>query len=188
MTSFTTIFRHLGDLVRVVVLGWAGVARTLLAWIGEQLARMDMMQMAFVIASVALALAGLAPWISYEVDLMSPETPARGSNYRTLFILPAILGLVLYLFGPAGRYRLPIYYGGLILVAILYVAGIIFPNPVHTYIREANDYSLNPWLFVYGGFLLIAAVTGRAALQRPLFTPDDLKRELLETRRAQPQE
>ncbi len=180
------IFRRFGELLRVIMLGWIGVGRALIGWIGEQLSRMDIMQIAFVIASLALAFAGLAPWITYEVDLMSPETPSRGSNYRTLFILPAILGLFLYLSGTAGRYRLPLYYGGVILVAILYVAGIIFPNPVHTYIRETNDYSLNPWVFVYGGFLVLAAVTGRGALQRPLFTPDDLKRELLETRHARP--
>ena len=161
--------------------GWSSLGTQAFQAIRSLAGDLTIMQIFFLVGRFGIVGMNLFPWIVYNVDLMAPEVAGRGSSYRMFFLLPAPLGLLFYLIG--GKYRLPVYYGALVIVGLLYLAGFLFPNPIHTDMQRPEDYRLHLSVFLYGGFLALVAATGWQALQTTLVSFDGAKAYLLEPRR-----
>ncbi len=155
------------QLILAMYRGWSSVAyRTWfrMVWIIKQTSPI---QYLFIASSMAMTVIALIPWISYNVTLLELETITIGSNFKTLFALPGLLG-VAFVFTDL-PFRKRIYYVIYALAAIVYLAGFIFPNPIHTKIIATTDYRVLPVVYIYG---LLGAATiylSIKALDRPVF-------------------
>lgn len=127
-----------------------------------------------------LCVSSLAAWIEYSVNFQE-STQSVGSNLKPVFFLPGFLGILFYLIG--FRFRSTIFIVVVILVALLYGIGIIYPNPVHTSMLERSEYSFQPvWLVLYGLALIGAGIGARFALADALINPDWIKDFLFSSR------
>lgn len=165
--------------VSTLLNGWWSVARSVAESISTQFARLSLFEVLFLLASLGVAFTSLWPWIAYDVNLIEPETAGRGSSYRMLFFLPGALGVFLYCLG--GKYRHILYLASAGLIAALYLAGLAFPNPIHTDMSRPADYHLEPVLFVYFACLVVALLTSMRALRKPLVSFELLREALCET-------
>lgn len=161
--------------------GWWSVARSLLNSVQSLAAGLSLVEWVFLLGCLGvIATTLLFPWIIYNVDLLAPEVAGRGSNYRLLFFLPGPLGILLYAIN--GRLRLPLFYTIAGLAAALFLAGILWANPVHTLMQDARDYRFHPALYAYGAALGIALATAWRALQGSLVSLEAVRDYLLEPR------
>ncbi|MEQ9367067.1 MAG: hypothetical protein RIF32_22725 [Leptospirales bacterium] len=161
--------------------GWWALGAAGLRSLGTIAGKPGLVEILFMLGCLGIvATTLLFPWIVYDVNLLAPEIAGRGSNYRILFFLPGPLGLLLYAIGV--QYRLPIFYAVGALVGLLYLAGILWPNPVHTLMRDPADYRFHISMLIYGGSLALAAATAWQALRSHLVTPGAIRAYLLEPR------
>ncbi|MCR9140675.1 MAG: hypothetical protein NXI24_00270 [bacterium] len=170
--------------LRTVFEGWWSLATALLRTVGARAADTSLVQVAFLAGCLGIiATTLLFPWIVYDVNLLAPEVAGRGSVYRIFFFLPGPLGLLLYFIG--GRFRLPAFYGVVGLVGALYLAGMLWPNPVHTLMSDPAEYRFHFSIYVYGAALLLTAATAWQALQNHLVSLSEMRSYLLEPRAPQ---
>lgn len=166
-TAALDLARTLRDLILINARGWYEIVLLIRTRLSALVGRLTLVQIGFVASSFLILALTVAPWLRYSIRLPESESIALSAGYKPLFLLPGLLGLVAFLFDLPRRRQ--IYYALLIPVAILYIVGIIFPNPIHTSIVHRGDYSLTVWMFAYGGFLLTNGLTAFSALQHPLY-------------------
>lgn len=168
--------------LRTLLGGWWSLAIALILSCRALVQTLTLLQILFLIGCLGMmATTLLFPWIVYDVTLLAPEVAGRGSNYRILFFLPGPLGILFYAIG--GKYRLLVYYGLAVLIGLLYLAGVFFPNPIHTFMQNPGEYQFHPSIFVYGGSLALAVATAWQALRSSLISLDDIRAYLLEPRK-----
>ncbi len=159
--------RGLVALIWTVLSGWAGLARRGFITGLIYFKSLPLGQGIFLVACLGMMVTALPGWVVYSVNFGEPETVRIGSTYRLLFILPGLSGLVLAL--SVFRFRYPLFlflYG---VSAATYLAGFVFPNPVHTEIVRADDFSLTFWVYLYALVLIAGGVFSRQGLTIPLF-------------------
>ncbi|MCB1323602.1 MAG: hypothetical protein H7A21_15960 [Spirochaetales bacterium] len=178
MNALEELLSGVLDVTTAVLVGWRRVATRTGELVVLRARRLDRMQWAFLGSVLVLGVLTILPWVRYTATLQATESYGIGSENRLWFFLPAPLGLLFFAIGIPRR--LQVFLGALILVAVLYIAGIVYPNPLHTAIARPEDYSLTVWLYLYGLFLVVVAGLARPALEQPLVWPADVRAYLLD--------
>lgn len=159
--------RALLDLYLVVLGGWVGVGRRCWTEAYGFLRGLPFMQLLFLISCLALILTASPAWISYSVKFAETQTMRIGSSLRILFVLPGLLGIALAASGL--RFRLILFLAVYAACAGFYVAGFLFPNPLHTEMVRAEDFHLTIPVYLYALPLLVCGFLSRQGLASPLF-------------------
>jgi hypothetical protein len=160
----------LADLARVNLSGWGGVLRNGLRVALGGFARVNLVQLLFTAACLAVFVTALARWLQYDITLLSLETVASGSRSRFWFLLPALLGLLFV--SVDLPFRRLIFYISAAAAGALYGAGFAFPDPIHT---KMLKYEFTPWIYAYGAALAAAASLAGGGLSRALIEKEAIR-------------
>ncbi len=163
------------EFAAVIVHGISAVVRTIAAEANALFQALTFYQLGFYAASVGIMIAGAASWIRYIIDFGAPEAVDVGSSAKLLFLLPGITGLLFATFPLP--YRTQIYRATAALSGLLYVAGLIFPNPVHTSIQE-GAFHFRFWLYLYGPLLVTQAALSVQGLTDAAIHPERIRERL----------
>lgn len=147
------------------------------------LGHLSLVQLAFLGFCLGGLVAGLLPWIQYRVVFQSEEIVNVGSAARVLFVLPALAGIVLSAV-EISRRRLIL----LILCALAalgFIAGLIFPNPVHTSIVP-GAFHIRWVAYVYVPFLGLIAYFSERAFEKTTFPAAEMLHSILGADRPAP--
>ncbi len=155
------------QLAVVLFQGWRVVFGTWFQAIKNRIIMVEPLQALFLLVSFATTVAALFPWMEYHVVLISEERVTVGSNWKTVFALAGVSGVLTMLSDLPYRRRIFFVFQG--LAAVLYLMGWIFPHPIHTSMTLESDYRLLPAIYVYGALLALHTMLGGVALKRPLF-------------------
>jgi len=123
----------------------------------------SLFQHLFAIACLAAGIAAFLPWIHYRVDFLGMEEVFIGSNFKFIFGLVTPSGLFFLLF-PIPFKRM-IFYILFTAVALSYLGGLIYENPIHTKMINPTDYTILPGMYVYGILLSICGLLAFTALK-----------------------
>lgn len=147
------------------------------------LGHLSLMQLAFLGFCLGGLVVGLLPWIQYRVVFQSEEIVNVGSTAKVLFVLPALGGMVLSAVEISWRRMIL-----LILCAAAglgFVAGLIFPNPIHTSI-VSGAFHIRPVAYAYIPFLALIAYFSEQAFEKTTFPAADMLRSVLDADRPAP--
>jgi len=161
MEYIQTLLRFEREFFRVTI---SGVKRILGGAIGEVIVtirEMTFYQLGFYLTCILAFFVAVLPWLQYNILFMSEETIDVGSSAKLGFLLPSILGLI-FATVPV-PYRLNIYRGVAGLAGLIYIAGLIFANPIHTSI-QSGDYHFRFWTYVYFPILMVQVALSGPAL------------------------
>lgn len=155
------------------------VRKPLMVMIGH----LSVVQVAFLGFCVAALVAGLLPWIQYTVVFQAEEVVNVGSSAKILFVLPALAGIGL------SALNLP-YRRKILLVlcaaaALGFIAGVIFPNPVHTSI-VAGSFRLRYLAYAYVPFLALIAGLSERAFEKTTLPATEMLQSVLAADRPMP--
>lgn len=155
--------------------GWYAVGKRTAMRFGQIIERIESIQYVFILMSLGLTGVSLMPWIGYEIELIDAEAIRIGSNFKTLFAVPGLLGILMLITDLPFRKR--IYYTVFGITLALYLPGFIFPNPIHTKMLNRGEYYFLPWLYIYGILSILTLYFAWKTLDRPVFR---IKKYLIE--------
>ncbi|HMU82122.1 MAG TPA: hypothetical protein PKE49_05080 [Leptospiraceae bacterium] len=139
------------DFARASFVGALQMARHVALEIKHTVTNLSVFHLSYYLASCVLILVALAPWIEYQIDFGTPESVDVGSSAKLIFLLPGLVGLLVATFELP--FRVQAYRISAGLAVLVWIGGLIFPNPVHTSIH-AGEFHLRWWLYLYGPLLL----------------------------------
>ena len=147
------------------------------------LGHLSLVQLAFLGFCLGGLVVGLLPWIQYRVVFQSEEIVNLGSAARVLFVLPALAGIVLSAVDVSRRRLILLILCA--LAALGFIAGLIFPNPIHTSI-VSGAFQIRWVAYVYVPFLALIAYFSEQAFEKTTFPAAEMLRSILEADRPAP--
>ncbi|MCE9600258.1 MAG: hypothetical protein K8S54_20030 [Spirochaetia bacterium] len=118
----------------------------------------------------------MLPWVDYRITFASEEYADVGSTSKLAYLLPSIAGALLATFNIPFRQWIYRIIAG--LAGLLYVIGLIFPNPIHTSM-VSGDFHVRFWTYLYGIALLVQAALSAQALTETTIHPERFQERLL---------
>ncbi|MBE7436865.1 MAG: hypothetical protein HS115_00305 [Spirochaetales bacterium] len=162
--SDNSIGTVLKEYVRLTLLGWWSVVRTVAREL-ESYGGGIWQRHVYLTSGLAMILLVIPGWVEYELTfLQKAETYTIPTNSRFVFALAGLISILLYIFEmPAalilGRVAT-------VLALAVYIAGFLFPAPLHTYLQ--GDYSFTLWAYSMIFPLLINLLVMKEAIRLPL--------------------
>jgi hypothetical protein len=173
--KFMEYCEAIGLYVRLTVTGWRDMLGSIFKFYKRQLEQETWQRHIFLASAVCLVIFAVPGWISYRISFLGePFQGTVPSNSRFIFAISGFVCLVLYFLEmPAAR---TIALVTVSACAILYIAGFIFPVPLHTYLQNETDFQYTLWMYLSAIPMAGLFVTLREALQKPTIKASILKR------------
>ena len=144
---------------------------------------LSIVQLAFLAVCLVALVIGLLPWIQYRVVFQSEEVVNVGSSAKILFVLPALAGIALSALNLQHRRTILLVLCG--AAALGFIAGVIFPNPVHTSIVKGS-FSLRYVAYAYLPFLALIAGLSEKAFEKTTLPAAEMLQSVLAADRPAP--
>ncbi|MBL8018712.1 MAG: hypothetical protein JNM27_03525 [Leptospirales bacterium] len=173
---FKSVLQFELEFVRVTRIGVERMTRGMAAEFATIARELKFTQLGFYAICVAAFFIAMFPWIDYRITFASEEYADVGSKTKLVFLLPSLFGLLLATFNIP--FRQTVYRVILVLTALIYVAGLIWPNPIHTSMHS-GDFHVRFWTYLYGLTLAGLAVLAGQALSETTIHPERFQGRLL---------
>jgi len=159
--------------------GWIKIINKFRFFIIKIVLSLSLIQLGFFILCFLIIVLGFRPGLSYNMDLLGLEIYYIGSKLKIIFVIPGMLG-ILFLIMEFSRRKI-IFLVLSSLIVLIYLIGLLLPNPIHTSIASV-DITFSFWFYLNGIVLMILVGVGYFALQKPgLIAKNDITDFLLAT-------
>ena len=171
---------HFLESIKIVVssfLSWFVVWRSILQKMIYHTGRLHLFQLVFIFGCFTMAISCSFPWIKYKIQF-AENYQYIGSNSRFLFFMATVWIALSFFLSFRSKYRGILSSIVFLSISAYYCYGIVFPQRVHTLLRD-TDFELTVYLYIYGCALLASALSFILSFHKPMNLQKRIKKYLL---------